>query len=541
MIGEGTGATAAWLAADVAPECVAGVVAIEPPGPPFCASTIQRNNKRKYDTFTTFDPKRLKYGLSNIPLTFDPPVRPEMGPDGEPTGQHPLDLALYVHMDTRKQVVLQYSPGNIPERFLFSQNITNGPGTSHIRKLINLQKMRHVIFTGEASSHSAYDMTTLYFMKQAGLEVDCGFLERYGTRGNGHLMFLETNSDDVAALVTRWILNKAGQINEPDVTIVSQEIVNQPTDTQEESNRCSKRAKTMTAYGLQPYSVSANNTDLVDLTEEVQHATKFCPNESLHSDHKKKYVRFDLPDGTMPSASAPPPELEVRLPPPTPQPDTSMNSSEANEGRYASAERLEHFNYPTTPAATVAELANPWNDMHSTQDALLITSYRPTNANGEQAQEPEWQQIDNDNYFTSSRFQFSETSFAGEDGRPQQASPAQTSINSSQAPFQQHDLPSLAAAEDDSYSQFNLYLYLQQNGPPSIPLAQVPRLMPSFPSSANFSAHRPTEFQRGPARQDDDWRRNVQPVDFQYDFSGLSAEDMKSIADSLNVPTQQDE
>ncbi|OAA62241.1 hypothetical protein ISF_05250 [Cordyceps fumosorosea ARSEF 2679] len=180
LIGEGTGATASWLAVDVMPDLVVGVVAVEPPGPPFCETTVLRNGTRKYDSFTTFNSDRLKYGLSNIPLTFDPPARPDISVEREPN-IHPLDLALFVHISSGKRMILQYSPDKIPDGFYLEEQMTHGEGAMHVRKLTNLSKMRHVIFTGEASHHSEYDISTMHFMRQAGLSVDCGFLEKYKT------------------------------------------------------------------------------------------------------------------------------------------------------------------------------------------------------------------------------------------------------------------------------------------------------------------------------------------------------------------------
>ncbi|KAM3515426.1 hypothetical protein MY11210_000988 [Beauveria gryllotalpidicola] len=311
LIGEGTGATASWLAADVVPEFVVGVVAIEPPGPPFCDGTVSRNGKRRFDSFTTFNPHRLKYGLSTIPLTYDPPVRPELDLRREPTGLlpssspkestglHPLDLALFVRQDTGKSMVLQYSPDDIPAGFIFKEKLTHGEGTMHVRKLSNLAKMRHVIITGEASSHSEYDVSTMYFMQQAGLTVDCGFLEKYQTHGNGHLMFLEQNSDEVAAHIMRWIQNKAGKVDEPviaaetDVTIVSRPtalLFRRAIESGKRHVRSRKRYKRDPTDRSELSLVSASRSCLIDLTDELDHDVRYCSNEALLSASDGEYA-----------------------------------------------------------------------------------------------------------------------------------------------------------------------------------------------------------------------------------------------------------
>ncbi|KAJ4165155.1 hypothetical protein LMH87_006801 [Akanthomyces muscarius] len=290
LIGEGTGATASWLAADVEPAFVAGVVAVEPPGPPFCDATVEQKGKRKFDSYTSFNPNRLKYGLSTIPLTYSPAARPESLPSEETTGWHPLDLALFVHTDTGKAMVLQYSSENMPVGFHFLKQITHQDGEMHIRKLSSLSKVRHVIFTGEASSHSAYDGSTLHFMQQAGLTVDCGFLERYKTTGNGHLMFLETNSDEVAAHIMRWIQNKAGQVDGPvpvaeseatmiSTTVPSAEII----DVDQQFGRFPKRARQAAPRPSEPLLAYGNEGHLIDLTDEPQLPLDDRVNKTMHT------------------------------------------------------------------------------------------------------------------------------------------------------------------------------------------------------------------------------------------------------------------
>jgi hypothetical protein len=46
------------------------------------------------------------------------------------------------------------------------------------------------------------------FLRQAGAHVDHVRLDECGVRGNGHAMMLETNSDEVAAVIDRWVTEK---------------------------------------------------------------------------------------------------------------------------------------------------------------------------------------------------------------------------------------------------------------------------------------------------------------------------------------------
>lgn len=78
-------------------------------------------------------------------------------------------------------------------------------GDRRPRQLANLRTMSHVVVTGQASAHSTYDWTTVQFLRQAGVAAHRLQLEDYNIRGNGHLMFLESNSDQIASLISAWI------------------------------------------------------------------------------------------------------------------------------------------------------------------------------------------------------------------------------------------------------------------------------------------------------------------------------------------------
>ncbi|OAQ99963.1 hypothetical protein LLEC1_07666 [Akanthomyces lecanii] len=330
LIGEGAGATASWLAADVEPEFVAGVVAIEPPGPPFCNATVERDGKRKFDSFTSFNPNRLKYGLSTIPLTYSPAARPESLPTEETKEWHPLDLALFVHTDTGKAMVLQCSSNNMPVGFHFWKQITRDDGAMRVRKLTNLSKVRHVIFTGEASSHSTYDGSTLHFMQQAGLTVDCGFLERYKTTGNGHLMFLETNSDEIAAHIVRWIQNKAGHVDKP--IVMAEEEIAMPSRT---------------VPSAEVIDVDEDSqTHLIDLTDYPQFANYDCTNDNMRTVSGAEDVLSPASSSVFQNCGEmPPPPLPSRInaaKTPSEGPATSMANNAKRQGHEFSARDSEY-------------------------------------------------------------------------------------------------------------------------------------------------------------------------------------------------------
>jgi len=73
------------------------------------------------------------------------------------------------------------------------------------RQLPNLQKVPILIVTSEASYHRAYDHCTVKYLEQAGVPVQWIKLADVGIHGNGHMMMLEKNNMEIAAVMSRWI------------------------------------------------------------------------------------------------------------------------------------------------------------------------------------------------------------------------------------------------------------------------------------------------------------------------------------------------
>lgn len=59
--------------------------------------------------------------------------------------------------------------------------------------------------TTESSYHAQYDWCTVRFLRQAGVKTDHLELGKAGVHGNGHMVFLEKNSDKVAGAVLEWL------------------------------------------------------------------------------------------------------------------------------------------------------------------------------------------------------------------------------------------------------------------------------------------------------------------------------------------------
>ena len=164
LVAHSQGGTHGWLWADACPDLVKAIVAIEPSGPPF-QSTIVKGSKVK------------PYGITDIPLSYDPPVR--VVSDDE----NPLQTEAHKTTDGTNYI-LQQEPA---------------------RRLANLVKIPVLLETGEASSHASYDDFTVQFLRQAGVKVEHLKLAEEGIHGNGHLQFLEKNNLEIINLLEKWI------------------------------------------------------------------------------------------------------------------------------------------------------------------------------------------------------------------------------------------------------------------------------------------------------------------------------------------------
>jgi len=76
---------------------------------------------------------------------------------------------------------------------------------SPARQLPNLQSVPVLILTAEASYHAPYDHCTVRYLEQAGLRPTWIKLADIGIHGNGHMMMLEKNNLDIAAVISTWL------------------------------------------------------------------------------------------------------------------------------------------------------------------------------------------------------------------------------------------------------------------------------------------------------------------------------------------------
>lgn len=123
--------------------------------------------------------KRVRpYGITTVPITYDPPLK----------SSGDLQLRILPSKDsTLCDTILQLEP---------------------VRSLPNLSRFPVLIVTGESGYHSYYDHATVEYLQEAGVKVEHMKLVDLGVNGNGHFMFLERNSNDIAVAIQTWLKSK---------------------------------------------------------------------------------------------------------------------------------------------------------------------------------------------------------------------------------------------------------------------------------------------------------------------------------------------
>lgn len=160
-----------WPVADARPDLVKAIVAVEPSGPPF----IDVQNVGAPEWFRDADTKRRPWGLTAIPLAYSPPL------------------------DSKGLTIVRQEKADGPN--LVRCWVQASP--PHL--LPNLSKIPILILTGEASYHAPYDHCTVKYLEQVGAHPVFTRLPDAGIHGNGHMMMLEKNNAEIAALMYKWL------------------------------------------------------------------------------------------------------------------------------------------------------------------------------------------------------------------------------------------------------------------------------------------------------------------------------------------------
>src|SRR5579864_8928218 len=160
-----------WPVADARPDLVKAIIAVEPNGPPF----YQVENTGPPDWFKQGN-LALPYGITAVPLSYAPPIK-----------------------DASELKMVQQEKADAPDLVrCYAQ-------AEPARQLPNLQKMPILVLTAEASYHAPYDHCTVSYLSQAGVKPTYIRLADIGISGNSHVMMLEKNNKEIAAVIAKWL------------------------------------------------------------------------------------------------------------------------------------------------------------------------------------------------------------------------------------------------------------------------------------------------------------------------------------------------
>jgi pimeloyl-ACP methyl ester carboxylesterase len=175
-----------WPLAQARPALVKALVAAEPSGPPV-HDVVYRGEARfgmVFERATTVDgddqfrddPRTKRYGPTDIPLAYDPPVT----------------------RDSSLQFVRE-------EKAEAPDLVRCWRQKEPARKLVVVGERPILFLAAEASFYATYNHCTVAYLKQAGVEVSYVKLAEIGLHGNGHMMMMEKNSDDIAQVIVKWL------------------------------------------------------------------------------------------------------------------------------------------------------------------------------------------------------------------------------------------------------------------------------------------------------------------------------------------------
>jgi pimeloyl-ACP methyl ester carboxylesterase len=165
-----------WTVTQKRPNLVKAIVALEPSGPPVHDIDFHGAPNWFSDVAAT-----KAYGIQTVPLQYAPAVTP----------QAPL------------QFVQQDKPNRPDLVRCWRQK-------EPAKKIVSVGDRPIMIMTTEASFYAAYNHCTVEYLEQAGVKPTHIRLSDIGIHGNGHMMMMEKNSDQVAQVVVDWLQKNLG-------------------------------------------------------------------------------------------------------------------------------------------------------------------------------------------------------------------------------------------------------------------------------------------------------------------------------------------
>ena len=176
--------TFGWLVADARPGLVKAILAMEPSGPPV-RDNVTKGAPGQNGAADWFEDGAFTkpYGLTAPPLAYDPPLSS-------------ADDLNFIRQDA-------------PE----GEGLVRCWGQAEpARKLTNLREVPVLVVQGEASYHAPYDHCTVAYLRQAGVEVEFVRLADRGITGNGHMLMIEKNNREIAAVVDAWVRGRVSDL-----------------------------------------------------------------------------------------------------------------------------------------------------------------------------------------------------------------------------------------------------------------------------------------------------------------------------------------
>jgi len=163
-----------WPVVDARPDLVKALIEVEPSGPPVRDVTFTGA-----PNYFSEGPATRPWGLGALPLNY------------APRAASTSDLAFEQQAKADSPDVVRCWLQKAPAR-----------------QLPNIAKVPVLVVNGEASFHAPFEHCTVKYLEQAGVKPTWIDLGRAGVHGNGHMMMLEKNSDEVAAVIASWLASK---------------------------------------------------------------------------------------------------------------------------------------------------------------------------------------------------------------------------------------------------------------------------------------------------------------------------------------------
>jgi pimeloyl-ACP methyl ester carboxylesterase len=186
-----------WPLAQARPDAMVALVAVEPTGPPV-RNVVIRGEPRfgmpfesaeagEEDALFRDDPRVKPYGLTDSPLAYIPALTDPSQLEfvREDTAQAP-DLA---------RCWRQKEPA---------------------RRIADVGDRPILYLAAEASFYAPFNHCTIGYLEQAGVSVDYIQLADIGIHGNGHMMMMEMNSDQIAGVIYDWLGENTPHANAQD-------------------------------------------------------------------------------------------------------------------------------------------------------------------------------------------------------------------------------------------------------------------------------------------------------------------------------------